>query len=43
MGKNTSKPDLEELISRYNVRCRDDANNLTYLIDRRTSKNYMLK
>jgi hypothetical protein len=43
MGRNSSKPDIDEFISRYDVRCRDDVNNLTYLTDRRTSKNYMLK
>lgn len=43
MGLNSSKPEIEEMISRFNVRCRDEANNLTYLIDRSNNKSYMLK
>lgn len=43
MGRNASKPELDEIKSRYEVVSRDDNNNLTYLVDKRTNKGFMLK
>lgn len=43
MGLTISKPDIDDMINRYIVRCRDDQKHLTYLIERRTNKNFMLK
>lgn len=43
MGRGTSRPDFEEMRIRYEVISRDDSNSLTYLKDKRTRREYMLK
>lgn len=43
MGTNTSKTELDEIKSRYEVVGRDESNNLTYLTDKRNGRGYMLK